>query len=120
MKKHDIKRKRTKRPARHVGTSVPATEAQNNFGRVLGQVARDGVVYITKYDRPTAVILSIEKFETLAGLGSPGLDELTREFDVMVARMQTDQAAAGANAFFGLGSEALGEAARRGAQQDRT
>lgn len=102
--------------------SVTATEAQNNFGRVLGKAARDGVVYITKYDRPAAVVLSIDRFEALSrsDSDSPRLEELTREFDDRVARMQTPDAAVGADAFFGLGTEDLGEAALRGARRNQT
>jgi hypothetical protein len=68
------------------------------------------------------VVLSIDKFEALSKLDSnyPGLEELTQEFDDRVARMQTPDAAAGADAFFGMGAEALGEAALRGARRNRT
>jgi 2-haloalkanoic acid dehalogenase type II len=64
--------------------SVSATEAQNNFGRVLGNVAQDRVVYITRYDRPEAVVLSLRRYEALSGSSAPDLEELTRRFDDVV------------------------------------
>lgn len=97
--------------------SVTATEAQNNFGQVLGSVARGDMVYITRYDRPEAVVLSIEKFNALAGPDSSSLDDLTHEFDDRLARMQSAEAAAGMDTFFELTSAELGEAALRGARR---
>ena len=95
--------------------SISATEAQNNFGRVLGKVAEDGVVYITKYDRPQAVVISVDRYEALVGNEDPDLAELTREFDEMFEAMQTPEAAAAGNALFAMDGEALGAAAARGA-----
>lgn len=106
-----------KEPTELGSRSVSATEAQNNFGQVLGSVARGGVIYITRYDQPEAVILSIEKFNALAGPDSSRLDDLTREFDDRLARMQSAEAAAGIDTFFGLESAELGEAALRGARR---
>lgn len=106
-----------KGPTESRGRLVTATEAQNNFGQVLGNVARSDVVYITRYDRPEAVVLSIEKFNALAGPDASSLDDLTREFDDRLARMQSAEAAAGIDTFFGLGSAELGEAALRGARR---
>jgi prevent-host-death family protein len=105
-------RRRSKAESR----TVSATEAQNNFGDVLVRARRDGEVYITKYDRPAAVVLSIERYRTLTGGTAPDLEALTREFDQMVARMQTRAAAAGADALFEMGSGELGQAAVRGAK----
>lgn len=94
-------------------TSVSATEAQNNFGRVLDRAATEGTVYVTRYDRPAVVVLSIDRYRELAGEGVPELDQLTREFDEMLARMQTDEAAAAVEALFEAGPDELGEAALR-------
>ena len=117
MSKPRRSRERREAPAEPAARSIPATEAQNNFGQVLGNVARGEVVYITRYDRPEAVVLSVEKFNALAGADSPSLDGLTREFDDRLARMQSADAAAGIDTFFGLGSAELGEAAVRGARR---
>ena len=97
--------------------SVSATEAQNNFGRVLGKVAEDGVVYITKYDRPQAVVISVERYEALVGEGAPDLEELTREFDALLVRMQSPEARRAVDRLFAMDTDELGEAAVRGAQR---
>lgn len=100
------------------GAAVSATEAQNNFGRVLTRAASEGTVYITRYDRPTAVVLSIERYRELAGSDAAELDELEREFDEMLARMQSEEAAAAVDALFEMRSDELGDAAVRGAQSE--
>ena len=98
--------------------TMPATEAQNNFGRVLQRAAAEGAIFITKYGRPSSVVLSIERYRALVGRDRAPLEDLTREFDEMLARMQGDQAAAGIEALFDMGSEELGRAAVRGAHGD--
>lgn len=98
--------------------SVSATDAQNNFGRVLSQVARQGAIFIEKYDRPTAVVLSVERYRELTGTEEPELEELTREFDELLAHMQTEEAAAGTDRLFDMGAEELGEAAVSGAEDE--
>jgi prevent-host-death family protein len=100
-------------------STVSATEAQNNFGRVLGQAADEGVVYITRYDRPPAVVMSIERYRSLTEPEPSGLDELTREFDEMFAGMQTARSAEAFDALFEKGSKELGDAAARGARRRR-
>jgi prevent-host-death family protein len=98
--------------------SVTATEAQNNFGRVLGNVAQDRVVYITRYDRPEAVVLSVERYEALSGSTAPDLQELTHRFDELLAGMQSAESAAAVDAFFRMQANELGEAAVSGARDD--
>ena len=95
---------------------MSATEAQNNFGQVLERAATEGMLFVTKYDRPAVVVLSIDRYRELAGEGASELDELTREFDEMLARMQTAEAADAVDALFASGSDELGEAAVRGAR----
>ena len=100
---------------KRVPWSVSATEAQNNFGRVLGKVAEDDVVYIPKYDRPQAVVMSVDRYEALVGESDPDLADLVREFDEMFEAMQTPEAMAAGDALFAMDGKALGEAAARGA-----
>lgn len=94
--------------------SVSATDAQNHFGQVLGRAAREGVVFIRKYDRPAAVLLSMDAYRELRGRTDVDLGALTREFDEMLARLQTDEAAAATDALFDMGADELGRAAVRG------
>lgn len=96
--------------------SVSATDAQNHFGQVLSRAAREGAVFIRKYDRPAAVLLSMDTYRQLSGRTDVDLDELTREFDEMLARLQTDEAAAATDALFGMEADELGRAAVRGAR----
>lgn len=98
--------------------SVSATEAQNNFGRVLARAASEGAIVIRKYDRPTAVLLSLEQYRRLTEEGGAELEELTREFDEMLARMQSEQATAATDALFEMGADELGQAAVRGARDE--
>lgn len=95
--------------------SVSATDAQNHFGEVLDRAAREGAVFIRKYARPAAVLLSMDAYRELCGPEDVALDELTREFDEMLARLQTDEAAAATVALFGMGADDLGRAAVRAA-----
>ena len=100
--------------------SLNATEAQNNFGALLRRVAGDEIVYITKYDQPTAVVMSPETYWELVSeesehQGSELLD-LEREFDEMLARMQTAEAASAVDTLFEMDSDELGAAAARAAR----
>ena len=91
--------------------TISSTEAQNNFGQVLSQALHEGMVLITKYGAEAAVVLSIDRFRELVPATEPNLDDLTREFNEMVARMQTPEAAAAADAVFGMTTDELADAA---------
>ena len=105
-------------PRRSRDREVSSTEAQNNFGRVLARAMTEGAVYITKYDRAAAVVLSIDRYRELAGEDDPDLEELAREYDETLAHMQTPEAAAGFDALFDMGSEELGRAAVRAVRDE--
>ncbi len=90
--------------------SFSASDAKNQFGRVLETALADGVVMITKHDAVKAVLVSAEEFAALTGAREPALDTLSREFDRLLARMQTPKSRAGMKSAF----EATPEAARAG------
>lgn len=94
-------------------SSVSATDAQNNFGEVLTRVARDGRVFITRYRRPEAVVLSMQEYQALTGQEPVDLGALEREFEKMVAHMQSSAQRAATDAFFGMSGPDLGKAAVR-------
>lgn len=94
-------------------SSVTATDAQNNFGEVLTRVARDGRVFITRYRRPEAVVLSMQEYEALTGQEPVDLGALEREFQSMVAHMQSPEQRAATDAVFGMTGPDLGKAAAR-------
>lgn len=62
--------------------------------------------------------MSIERYEAMAAADTSSLGKLAREFDELVARMQTDEARAGVDALFGMSGEDLADAAVRGAERD--
>jgi antitoxin Phd len=92
-------------------SSVTATDAKKQFGRVLEMVLRGGAVIITKHDAPKAILLSVEEFNALTRPTARTLDSLSADFDAMLARMQTPRARSGMQAAFGASPKALGRAA---------
>lgn len=108
----------SRRPDSRVA-SFSATEAQNNFGRVVDQAIREGVVAITRYDRPAVFVVSAERFEAMATTAQPDLDALTREFDAMVEAMQTPSAIEAGRSLFDAAPAELGAAAVRAARRKR-
>jgi antitoxin Phd len=91
--------------------TMTATEAQNSFGRVLDEVARNGTVLITKHNVTRAVVISADRYEALTQNEAPSLDLLTAEFDDMLARMQAPGAREGMQAAFDASPDELGRAA---------
>jgi len=65
-----------------------ATEAKNSFGRVLDTAFSQGMVAITKRDRPTAVVLSMDAYQALLDAQSHPLDSLSQDFDELLRQMQ--------------------------------
>lgn len=98
---------------------VTATEAKNAFGRVLDRVASGGAVAITRHDKPRAVLLDYEEFESLRRERSHTLEELGARFDGLLERMQTRTSREGMEAAFGASPEELGRAAVEQAQEHR-
>jgi prevent-host-death family protein len=98
---------------------VSATVAKNEFGRVLDMALRSGRVVITKHNAPTAVLLSADAYQALAGRATPDLDALREEFDSMFKHMQTPKARAGTAALFAASPSELGDAAVAAAHRRR-
>jgi len=92
-------------------SSVTATDAKKQFGRVLEMVLRGGAVVITKHDAPKAILLSVVELNALNQTTESKLDSLSADFDAMLARMQTPRARSGMRAAFGASPKALGRAA---------
>ena len=91
--------------------SVTASEAKNEFGRVLEMAIQGGAVVITKHDAPKAVLISVENFNALSGATETTLDTLTREFDALLAGMQAPKARRGMKTAFAASGRELGQAA---------
>jgi prevent-host-death family protein len=94
-----------------------ATEAKNEFGRVLQEAANQGIVVITRHDQPEAIVLSIDEFKELAGARERKLEALGAEFDALLARMQAPAARAGVKAAFDATPARMGEAAVQAARK---
>ena len=92
-------------------SSVTASEAKSEFGRVLEMAIQGGTVVITKHDAPKAVLISVENFNALSGGADTRLDTLNREFDALLAGMQTPKARRGLETAFGASGKQLGKAA---------
>ena len=97
--------------------SFSASDAKNQFGRVLETALADGVVMITKHDAVKAVLVSAEEFTALTGAREPALDTLSREFDRLLARMQTPKSRAGMKTAFEATPTQLGQAAVEGVRR---
>jgi prevent-host-death family protein len=96
--------------------TVAATRFKNEFGAIFEQAALGGAVAITKHNTLKAVLLSYAEFEALTKSGSPALDELTDEFDGLLAGMQTAAAKSATAAAFDATPEELGRAAVKAAR----
>lgn len=92
-------------------TSYAATDAKNNFGKLMQVASRRGAVAITRHNAPEAVLLSIEQYQALVEAGSHKLDDLSQEFDALLTRMQSPKATRGARAAFNAAPTALGKTA---------
>lgn len=100
-------------------TEFSATEAKNAFGRVLDTAFSQGVVAITKRDRPTAVVLSLDAYQALLGSQAKPLDSLSHEFDALLAHMQAPAARDAMMDAFDASPEELGQAAAAAASTRR-
>jgi antitoxin Phd len=94
-----------------------ATEAKNEFGRVLDQALQGATVIITKHDAPRAVLISIDRFNALRQAPQLKLNMLSAEFDALLARMQTTTARAGMERAFKASAEQLGKTAVNAARK---
>ena len=92
-------------------TSVTATDAKTEFGRLLETATAGGVVIITKHDVPKAVLISVEEFKALSKAAEGEIDTLSGEFDTLLARMQPPAARAAMKAAFNATPKQLGRAA---------
>ena len=121
MKNHDAPKKvstpqRQRNVSRHEnrGTtkaSYTATEAKNEFGRLLEQAIHGTTVLITKHDSPRAVLISINHFQALQEAPQAKLNTLTEQFDTLLERMQSPKARRGMAAAFRADNKQLGNAA---------
>jgi prevent-host-death family protein len=99
--------------------SVAATQVKNEFGAMLERATQGGAVAITRHDRPKAVLISYDEFESLVKTRSDTLEGLSAEFDALLVRMQTAKARKGMKSAFNSPSTQLGRAAVKAASKRR-
>jgi antitoxin Phd len=92
-------------------SSVTATEAKNEFGKILESALRGNRVFITKHEAPKAVLISVDDFDVLTSSARTKLDTLSSEFDALLARMQTGGIRSKMKSAFGASPKQLGKAA---------
>ena len=100
-----------------VAVALSATQAKNEFGKVLEKVLQGGRVVITKHDAPKAVLISMEEYQSLASATELQLDSLMEEFDAVLARMQAPKARAAMKRAFGASPKQVGKAAAASARK---
>jgi prevent-host-death family protein len=99
--------------------AVAATRLKNEFGAVLEQALRGGAVAITRHDTPKAVLVSYDEFQALVKERTPSLNDLSAEYDLLLAGMQTPKARKGMQAAFDATPAELGSAAVKAARKRR-
>ncbi|MGA7925252.1 MAG: type II toxin-antitoxin system prevent-host-death family antitoxin [Candidatus Sulfotelmatobacter sp.] len=102
---------------RGVSVSFTATEAKNEFGRLLEKAILGDVVVITRRDTPKAVLISIEEFNALSNAPEARINALSGEFDALLARMQQPTSRHAMQAAFRASPEQLGRAAVEAARK---
>jgi len=95
---------------------VTATRAKNRLGQMLDQLSNDKVVFITRHNSPKAALVSMEKYMELTTSVERKLNTLSKEFDEMLAAMQTPKAREGMKSAFDATPRQLGEAALKAAR----
>lgn len=91
--------------------AVSATEMKNAFASVWDMMTARGAVAITRHEKPKAVLISVERFEELVRAGRRPLDELTSEFDALLARLQSPESRSALESAFHASPDQLGTAA---------
>jgi antitoxin Phd len=91
--------------------SVSATEAKNQFGRILETALLGKRVFITRHDTPKAVLISVDDFEELSSSPRTKLNTLTHEFNRLLEEMQKPGTRSKLKAAFSASPKQLGTAA---------
>lgn len=121
MRKHGLSKKVQKTSGKHRlireatahygQASYSATEAKQEFGRLLDEAIHGTTVVITRHDSPRAVLISMDRFNELQEAPLLKLNTLSDEFDALLDKMQTPAARRGMSSAFGASPKELGKAA---------
>jgi prevent-host-death family protein len=95
---------------------VTATQLKTSTSDVFDLLAKDQAVVIHRHEKPRAVLVSVERYESLVGKESDLLADLMDEYKSMLVDMQSPEQKAAAIRAFNATPEELGKAAVLAAQ----
>ena len=100
-------------------TTRPASEVKANW-RTIVKEAREGEVIVTNYNRPEAVVISVERYAKLkeAARAKDPLQRLRDEFERELAVLRTADAAVKLREIFDTSPEGMADAANAAASHD--
>jgi antitoxin Phd len=104
-------------PANRQIVRMNASKVKNQMGQVLDRVMQGQVIVITRHETPKAAVIPMAEFEKLTKSSEPQLSVLSREYDEMLARMQTPEARKRMKAAFDASPRALAKAALKYARK---
>jgi PHD/YefM family antitoxin component YafN of YafNO toxin-antitoxin module len=91
--------------------SFSATKLASGMQAVSSTVMARGAVVITRHEKPSMVLMSVERYLEMEQASEPNLEALTHHFDDMFSRMQGEAAAQAMADAFAMAPAELGEAA---------
>ncbi|MHB1074277.1 MAG: type II toxin-antitoxin system prevent-host-death family antitoxin [Gemmatimonadaceae bacterium] len=100
--------------------SIPSTEAQNEFGRVLDLAAGNTDIAITRHNVVRAVLVSVDRYRELTAQDAPSLDALSARFEELYAAMQDRDVRAATARAIDAAPEEMGRAAMVAARRERS
>lgn len=92
-------------------TTVSATVAKNEFGRILESAVRGKPVAIQRRKETAAVLISKAEYDALSGAREASLTRARAQYDALFEQMQTPRAIRGARKALRMTPEELGRAA---------
>lgn len=102
-----------------VVVEVTAADLKNRTGSILNQVLTHGTLAITRHHVPHAVLVSVPEYLALLQRAPDPVKTLKKEFDALVAKMQTPKARAAARAVGTATPAQLAAAARTRLQEGK-
>jgi PHD/YefM family antitoxin component YafN of YafNO toxin-antitoxin module len=91
--------------------SFSATKLASGLQTVSSTVMARVAVVITRHEKPSMVLMSVERYLEMERAAEPNLEALTHHFDDMFARMQGEAPARAMADAFAMDPAQLGEAA---------
>lgn len=98
---------------------IPATEAKNQFGKLVQRAGAGETIIITSHDERKVVMMSVKEYDSLVGRERRVVESLRAEYDEMLRSMQTPEAKAAMRKAFSSTPEEMGKAAVEVAKRRR-